>query len=811
MHTSLHAVAQASGRSTESEQQRGVSCEVLDSTMELHINKLRIFYSLKEANALSTKCNDSFDVAYSSVTGQLAEENVKLASQSEEEVRKTVSRVVSKIKSKWNASRRTEDRFLQQEAKFLESDILLSVSVKRESEENVRKEPEAGRPKKSFSESSARSRRRLSMSVAVENETEKLVQAASQKARMEKNPVLASVLKQTISSPGRPLKMRRAIAQAAKLCPVQCLTGDEALAVCVAADLTKHSYLMIRKIANKAAKTKLFPAYEKVRAAKKKCYPDPHAMTFTETSAEVKLQAILDHTCRRLVETQREHVQRVCIEQSGTSQSPGTSECTSQSPGTSECTSQSTSLVDGILRCKWGFDGATGQAIYKQKYTADTATASREDEALFCTTLVPLELTICGQSIWSNDKPSSTRFCRPLRLQYVRETPEVSRADRDHFVEQVASLSPTEIEVDEVRVRIRHELELTMIDGKVANALTNTSSSLSCSICGAKPTQMNQVEHVTARPVNPDACRYGLSPLHAWIRLFECVIHIGYRLKLKVWSVRQKHQEQFKAEKSRIQREFREKMGLVVDMPRAGGAGTTNDGNTARRAFRDPEMLSQITGVDLNLITRFSVILQAISSSRPVDADKFDAYALETAKLFSDLYSWFYMPASLHKLLIHGGEVIRSLLLPIGCYSEEAQESRNKDNRLYRIKHARKTSRTATITDQFCYLLITSDPSVSNTIRSEMDMPQRARAKRPEHTATPNPLLHSQEDKEAETDREDSPSAESSGTELLSSSQSSLESSDDSCCESAVTDCYGGDVSDSECVFSLPSYYCEGE
>ena len=136
-------------------------------------------------------------------------------------------------------------------------------------------------------------------------------------------------------------------------------------------------------------------------------------------------------------------------------------------------------------------------------------------------------------------------------------------------------------------------------------------------------------------------------------------------------------------------------------------------------------------------------------------------------------------------------------MLPIGCYSEEAQESRNKDNRLYRIKHARKISRTATITDQFSYLLITSDPSVSSTIRSEMDKPQRARAKRPEHTASPNPLLHSQEDKEAETDREDSPSAESSGTELLSSSQSSSESSDDSCCESAVTDCNDCDDSDS--------------
>ena len=775
--------------------------------MKLRISKLRIYKALKEANALSTQCENSFNLGFNCVAKQLAEENMRLTPSAEKEVKKTVSHVVSKIKSKWTAASRTEERFMRREAKYLRSDILMSVSGKRKSNEGEGKQRETGRPKKSYSESSARSRRRLSMNVAKENETEKLVQAASQKARLEKNPVPAAVLKQAISSPGRPLKIRRAIAQAAKVCPVQCLTGDQALVVCVAGDLTKHSYRTIRNLVNQAAKAKLLPAYEKVRAAKKKCYPDPCTMTFTETSAEVKLQAILDHTCRRLVEAECEHVERVCLEQPGPSDSP--------------------LLVDGILRCKWGFDGATGQAVYKQKYSADAATASREEGALFCTTLVPLELTICGQRIWLNDKPSSTRFCRPLHLQYVRETPEVSRAERDHFVRQADSLSPTELELDGVRVRIRHELELTMIDGKVANALSNTSSSLSCNICGAKPTQMNHVEQVVSRPVDPEVCRYGLSPLHAWIRLFECVIHIGYRLKLKVWSVRQQHKENFKVEKSRIHREFREKMGLIVDMPRAGGAGTTNDGNTARRAFRDPEMLSQITGVDLRLITRFSVILQAISSSRPVDAEKFGAYALETAKLFRDLYNWYYMPASLHKLLIHGADVIRSLLLPIGSYSEEAQESRSKDNRLYRIKHARKTSRTDTITDQFCYLMITSDPFISSTLGSEMEKPQRARAKSTSaEIPEENPLLlQNQIEKETEAD-EESPftdASEEDWSKTDGSGQSGSESSDDSSCGSddiedddgddvaRVMDCDPEDGAVLESFYKLPGYYCEAE
>ena len=72
-------------------------------------------------------------------------------------------------------------------------------------------------------------------------------------------------------------------------------------------------------------------------------------------------------------------------------------------------------------------------------------------------------------------------------------------------------------------------------------------------------------------------------------------------------------------------------------------------------------------------------------------------------------YPWFYMPVSIHKLSVHGATVIETLLLPIGMHSE-VQESRKKHNREYRLKHARKTSRAKTMTDQYHHILVTSDP-----------------------------------------------------------------------------------------------------
>ena len=46
--------------------------------------------------------------------------------------------------------------------------------------------------------------------------------------------------------------------------------------------------------------------------------------------------------------------------------------------------------------------------------------------------------------------------------------------------------------------------------------------------------------------------------------------------------------------------------------------------------------------------------------------------------------------------------------------SEEAQEARNKDNKSYRRQHARKTSRTHTMSDVFHRLMVTGDIVISS-------------------------------------------------------------------------------------------------
>lgn len=128
----------------------------------------------------------------------------------------------------------------------------------------------------------------------------------------------------------------------------------------------------------------------------------------------------------------------------------------------------------------------------------------------------------------------------------------------------------------------------------------------------------------------------------------------------------------------------------------------------------DCKFAADATGVNENLIIRFRTILIAINSSRRIDIPKFRSYAYETAKLYIHHYHWYFMPPSVHKVLLHGADLMDCFDLPIGTFSEEAQEARNKDFRNVREFNSRKSSRANTNEDILHWLLISSDPVITS-------------------------------------------------------------------------------------------------
>ena len=284
--------------------------------------------------------------------------------------------------------------------------------------------------------------------------------------------------------------------------------------------------------------------------AKKECYP--RDISIRQVSAEQPLQSLLDHTSQRLIlnDSVKEKLVSTLI----------------QKPNES--------LEDMQLKCKWGFDGSTGQSRYKQRFNEH----GFSDKNLFSTMLVPLELTYRSTVIWSNPVSSSTRFCRPIKLLYESENSDLVRAERSRVENQVKELTRTVVKFvrdqDEYELGIQHNLRLTMIDGSAVDAISNNSSHRVCNICKASPTQMNEKSKLATRESIPNMLDNGLSVLHAIIRCFECILHISYRLPIKSWQIRGEEAKQLcNVRKRHIQSRFMKELGLLVDFPKDSGSG----------------------------------------------------------------------------------------------------------------------------------------------------------------------------------------------------------------------------------------------
>lgn len=594
-------------------------------------------------------------------------------------IKVTVRSLCQKIEQKWSKSGRHQTRFLKENAAWLEGTVSFSKKVTQavsSSQADSDTTKKLGRPPKDFSACSRKTKIRKVQRLVESTSQEELAMATEIKLLKQGKRDSAAIVKELAeASPERGTTIkntRRALVPEHKT-----MSSNQALAVMVDSNLSTHQYKVIRQQA-KSMNCRLYPPYYKVKEAKELCYPSD--VSITEISAEIKLQSLIDHTTRRL--------------------------CTVQEDVIKSLPDDSFDIV-----IKWGCDGAD-QKRYRQKFSNENF----NDESLFSVSMVPIQIYSVKDKkiVWKNLAPSSTRYCRPIKFMFAKETTNLINTEIEQIKTQVTTLLPTKILFDDHEITVTPRMVLCMIDGKICNAVASCASTQTCYLCGAKPRDMNNINALSTKQVNQEYLSLGLSPLHSWIRFFECILHISYRLEIKTWQVRGAENKNKLAEKKKyIQDRFRKDLGILVDMPKQQ-TGNTNDGNTARKFFRNPEKSSEITGVNLELIKRFHIILECLNSGYQININKFEEFAKDTRELYIKEYPWYSMPVSVHKVLFHGKDIIASCILPIGQMSEEAQEARNKNSRKFRELFTRKTSRIDTNTDLLHTLLITSDPIIAS-------------------------------------------------------------------------------------------------
>ena len=99
----------------------------------------------------------------------------------------------------------------------------------------------------------------------------------------------------------------------------------------------------------------------------------------------------------------------------------------------------------------------------------------------------------------------------------------------------------------------------SMIDGKLCNELSNTSSVLKCYLCGSTSKNFNNIDLMVQLPIRTEYLVLGMSVLHVWIRCYKCLLDIAYKLPLKTWRCSKSSRE---GREKEIREAFRSKTGL---------------------------------------------------------------------------------------------------------------------------------------------------------------------------------------------------------------------------------------------------------
>lgn len=314
-----------------------------------------------------------------------------------------------------------------------------------------------------------------------------------------------------------------------ELSPVIKYSPDQALALMVDLKLTSSQYNHLHMQA-KHQNGNIYPPYSHIFEAKKRCYPPEDSLTVTDYGAAIDLQALVDHTTERLFQ--------ICDQ------------------------NKIRQLDEPALEIsfKWGLDGASGQSLYKQTFTNDSGKSS--DASMFMVAMVPLLIKSHNIVIWKNPQPSSTKFCRPIKFDFMKETPQTTNEQFKFVDGQIDKLRKTTVVKDGEELETTHRFYSTMVDGKTINYLAENPSQANCNICRATPKEMNDFDAIRRKECNDEVYAFGISPLHCWIRFLECILHISYRLKFEKWMVCNAEDKKTCAEtKERIQLAYRLKTG----------------------------------------------------------------------------------------------------------------------------------------------------------------------------------------------------------------------------------------------------------
>lgn len=273
------------------------------------------------------------------------EYELNLSEQSINKLKHSLRLFCSNLSSRWQKSNRTLQNFTNNNKSWLQQVFKFSDNFANYSNKSA--SISSSFHIKPFNEITDRHKRRRTENLRASNSTEVLLYAAKQKLTSNGSSDFAKILDYLVKNPS---EIGRVRAFCENKIEMPLFSKEKCLALFLSLDLSKQQYIELRKACIESG-TNQWQSYYEIQQAKLECYPRDK-VTITETSASIELQALLDLTIKRLFKVFKENVDLHTHN-------------------------------NLILICKWGFDGASSQSMYKQQFVDENQIAPFSSQVSF--------------------------------------------------------------------------------------------------------------------------------------------------------------------------------------------------------------------------------------------------------------------------------------------------------------------------------------------------------------------------------------------------------------------------------------------
>lgn len=174
----------------------------------------------------------------------------------------------------------------------------------------------------------------------------------------------------------------------------------------------------------KARHINVFPTKQQYLDARKECYPKE--MIVSELKVEIPINSLIDHTILRTYEALSIVIDAII----------------SQSP--------TKKIIETSYTFSYGWDASSDHSRYNIKCPVNV-----NDSTIISSTLSYLHWeTTDGKIIFQNPAPGSIRFCRPLALEFAKETDAKARLLYNTYSDSIKQRKPLQIKHKEYMVNL---------------------------------------------------------------------------------------------------------------------------------------------------------------------------------------------------------------------------------------------------------------------------------------------------------------------------------------------------------------------